>query len=56
MDDNPDSKVRVANMGPTWDLSAPGETNFDPSNFAIREFRHLKLSNLGIEHSEQYIN
>ena len=32
----PDSKVHVANVGPTWVLSAPGGPHVDPMNFAIR--------------------
>ena len=34
---NPDSKVHVANMGPTWVLSAPDGPHVGPMNFAIRE-------------------
>ena len=33
----PDSKVHVANMGPTWVLSAPGEPHVGPMNFAIKD-------------------
>ena len=33
----PDSKVHVANMGPTGVLPAPGGPHVDPMNFAIRE-------------------
>ena len=33
----PDSKVHVANMGPTWVLPAPGGPHVGPMNFAIRE-------------------
>ena len=32
----PDSKVHVANMGPTWVLSTPGWPHIGPMNFAIR--------------------
>ena len=32
----PDSKVRVANMGPTWFLAAPGGPHVGPMNLAIR--------------------
>ena len=32
----PDSKVRVANMGPTWILAAPGGPHVGPMNLAIR--------------------
>ena len=33
----PDSKVRGANMGPTWVLSAPDGPHVGPMNLAIRE-------------------
>ena len=32
----PDSKVHVANMGPTWVLVAPGTPHFVPMDLAIR--------------------
>ena len=32
----PDSKVHVANMGPTWALSAPDGPHIGPMNLAIR--------------------
>ena len=32
----PDSKVNVANMGPTWVLSSPGGPHAGPMNLAIR--------------------
>ena len=32
----PDSKDHGANMGPTWDLSAPGGPHVGPINLAIR--------------------
>ena len=32
----PDSKVHVANMGPTWVLSAPDGPHVGPTNLAIR--------------------
>ena len=35
---NPDSKVRGANMGPTWVLSAPDGPHAGPMNLAIREW------------------
>ena len=35
---NPDSKVHVANMGPTWGRQDPGGPHVGPMNFAIREF------------------
>ena len=31
----PDSKVHVANMGPTWAMSAPGGPHAGPMNLAI---------------------
>ena len=31
----PDSKVHGANMGPTWDLSAPDGPHVGPMNIAI---------------------
>ena len=37
IDDNPDSKVHGANMGPTWVLSAPGGPHFGHMNLAIWE-------------------
>ena len=33
----PDSKFRVAHMGPTWVLSAPGGPHVGPMNLAIRD-------------------
>ena len=33
----PDSKVHGANMGPTWDLSAPDGPHVGPMNLAIRD-------------------
>ena len=32
----PDSKIHVANMGPTWVLSAPGGPRVGPMNLAVR--------------------
>ena len=40
----PYSKVCVANMGPTWVLSAPGGPHVGPMNLAIRVNFLLKLS------------
>ena len=34
---NPDTKIRGANMGPTWVLSAPEGPHVGPMNLAIRE-------------------
>ena len=34
---SPDNKVRGANMGPTWALSAPDGPHVGPMNLAIRE-------------------
>ena len=33
---NPESKVHMAHMGPTWVLLAPGRPNVGPMNLAIR--------------------
>ena len=33
--DNPDSKVQAANMGPTWGRQDPGGTHVGPMNLAI---------------------
>ena len=38
----PDSKVHVAHMGPTWDLSAPGGPYAGPMNIAIRGVIRLR--------------
>ena len=35
---SPDSKVCVANMGPTWVLSAPVGPHVGPTNITIREY------------------
>ena len=35
IENNPDSKVHGANMGPTWVLPAPGGPHVGPINFAI---------------------
>ena len=40
-EDNPNSKVYGANMGPTWVLSAPDGPHVDPMNLAIREWFSL---------------
>ena len=49
---NPDSKAYVANMGPTWVLSAPGGRHVGPMNLAINQslsvFRDSSV-NLDIE-------
>ena len=37
MKTNPDNKVHGANIGPTWDLSAPDGPHVGPMNLAIRE-------------------
>ena len=36
--DAPDSEVHVANMGPTWVLSAPDGPRVGPMNFVIRDY------------------
>ena len=41
---SPDSKVHGANMGPTWDLSAPDGPHVGPMNLAIRENISLILN------------
>ena len=38
----PDSKVHVANMGPTWVLSSPGGPHDGPMNLAIRVTKGLQ--------------
>ena len=37
-ENDPDSKVHGAKMGPTWVLSAPGEPHVGPMNLAIRGY------------------
>ena len=37
LDDNPDSKVHGANMGPNWGRQDPGGLHVGPMNFAIWE-------------------
>ena len=44
---HPDSKVHVANLGPTWALSAPGGPPVGPINLAIRV---VKVSVLWQDH------
>ena len=41
---NPDSKVHVANMGPTWVLSAPDGPHVGPTNLATREVGEFQYS------------
>ena len=41
----PDSKVHVANMGPTWVLPAPDGPHVGPMNLAIKDLSWV--SNLG---------
>ena len=36
----PDSKVHLANVGPTWVLSAPDGTHVGPMNLAIRVYNN----------------
>ena len=47
----PDSKVCVANMGPTWVLAAPGGPHVGPMNFAIRlpAMMHISCGALYLE-------
>ena len=40
----PDSKVRGANMGPTWVLSSPDGPHVGPKNLAIKEALHTMRS------------
>ena len=40
----PDSKVHVANMGPTWVLSVPDGPHVSPMNLAIRVYICSKMS------------
>ena len=46
----PDSKVHVANMEPTWVLSAPGRPHVGPINLAIRDaaIKHTLSQNISI--------
>ena len=37
----PDSKDHGANMGPTWDLSAPDGPHVGPMNLAIRDIMYI---------------
>ena len=45
---NPDSKVHRANMGPIWGRQEPGGTHVGPMNFAIWEFTRLRI--LEVQH------
>ena len=38
-----DSNVHVANIGPTWALSAPGGPHLGPMNITIMEFLFSSL-------------
>ena len=38
---HPDSKVHVANMGPTWVLSAPGGPHVGPMSLVIRAYAKI---------------
>ena len=40
----PDNKVHVANMGPTWVLSSPGEPHAGPMNLSIGVFIDLQYT------------
>ena len=44
----PDSKVHVANTGPTWALSAPDGPQVGPINLAIRDVCYLELGSMVI--------
>ena len=50
----PDSKVHDANMGPTWDLSAPDGPHVGPMNLAIRDVllsKHNRSCRLWTHHN-----
>ena len=53
--ENPDSKVRVAKMGPTWVLAAPGGPHLGPANLAIRELMMLRCSTTGAASSSAIV-
>ena len=40
----PESKVHVANMGPTWDLSAPDGPHVGPMNLAIGDLTTIAVA------------
>ena len=61
---NPDSKVRGANMGPTWVLSAPGWPHVGPMNLTIKDrlpnwylglHTYIKLRSAKINHNEPVV-
>ena len=52
----PDSKVRVANMGPTWVLAAPGGPHVGPMNLAIRACIYLANIYGKVVHSKQWLD
>ena len=41
----PESKGHVANMGPTWVLSAPGGSHVGPMNLVIRVVKATPVHN-----------
>ena len=47
---SPDNNVHVANMGPTWVLSAPGGPLVGPMNTAIREWHDINVTVVGFPH------
>ena len=56
----PDNKVHVANMGPTWVLSAPDGPHVGPKNLAIRGLmdynrKWLWLCHLMARHAHGFI-
>ena len=51
VDDNPDSNVHGANMGPTWVLSAPDGPHVSPMNLAIREVNRVPGNGLVLKAS-----
>ena len=52
----PNSKVREANMGPTWVLSAPDGPHVGPMNLAIRVVYRLIYASLGLDELEWSYN
>ena len=56
MYDVPDSKVRVANMAPTWDLVAPGGPHVSPINLAIRDMTDTTFLKIYLLYLIRYIH
>ena len=53
---HPDSKVRVANMGSTWVLAAPGGPHVDPMNLAIRMLLRNYIPTYKTLLNDKYLN